>query len=392
MNSGSSILISDLLYWTVNDVAQTSVLWTGNLNVGDSENVTLGNFQFEETIEYEIRIWSSQPNGATDIDPTDDTLVISNFYTTLAGEFTIGGASPDFADLAAAQDALSYGGVRNSVKMLMRSGIYTEQLQLGEFFGTSDVNTVTFQSETGNAADVIIQFSPPFDNPNIVHLDGADNIRFQHLTFQILGGSTIVSALRMSNGTSNIEITNCIFTGNNNNLGIYNIYDGEHERLRITNNEFNNCSAAISLQAAGLKDVIISGNNINNSTAAGGARIGCNGLDSLIIRNNILLNTIGGSANILAYFTDNTLEIVNNKCSGIEVRNTSYIRIENNQIHGRDGLFVAGINADTQRSRIINNFISKIGGGRGLQIFSSDDINVRTISSPIKVVVWQLRA
>jgi len=381
MNSGPSILTSDSLYWTVNDVAQTPVLWTGNLAVGDSENVTIGNYQFDEITAYEIRIWSSLPNGGMDVDPTDDTLVISNLYTTLAGDYTVGDTSPDFIDLAAAQDALNYGGVRDSVRMLMRSGTYEEKLLLGEIIGSSDVNVVTFAAETGNAADVIIQYNSPYDGNDysVGKLNGTDNIRFEYLTFEPLGNSYNI-IIRLVGQINNVTFSDCIFNGKNTHA-IYKYYNnGGGSNLRISNNEFNNCREAIYLYDSELNGVIISENTVNGTHTGSGYDIYSYSCDSLIVHNNVLTNP-NGSSGIHVYYDGNYTEVKGNtlniKHTGIYLRNNEQFKIENNQIYNNNnnsGIYVRDIGTSTARSSIVNNIISSKGDG--LFLYDTDYTDV----------------
>ena len=77
-NNGPSTLTSDSLYWSVNEVAQTPLLWSGNLAENMSESVTLGNYQFDEITAYEIKVWSSSPNGQMDINQADDCLLYTS--------------------------------------------------------------------------------------------------------------------------------------------------------------------------------------------------------------------------------------------------------------------------------------------------------------------------
>ncbi len=379
LNSGPSILMTDSLYWEVNSMAQTPVAWVGNLNVGDSENVPLGNYDFEEITEYEIRIWSSRPNGASDLDPTDDTLVISNFYTTLAGQFTIGGTSPDFADLAAVQDALNYGGVRDSVRMLMRSDTFTEQLVLGQITGSSEVNKVTFSSETGNAADVLIEYNSPYDNNAfaVVRLNGTDNVCFENLTFRPFGSYNLI--FRLNGSINNLDISNCIFNGNNTHA-IYNSYSGSCADFRFSGNEFNNCREAISLSSNTLNGVIITDNQINSVHTSSNYEIYNYDGDSVIIHNNEI-NNPNGSSGIYVRYVANTLEIMGNtvdiRNTGIDARNSQYTQIENNQIYNNStntGLYVRDLSVAAQSSRIINNMVSSQGDG--FYLYNADNTNV----------------
>ncbi len=385
LNSGPSILAADSLYWMVNGVAQPPVLWTGNLTIGDTTNVTLGNYQFDETVEYEIQIWSSAPNEMTDIDYSDDTIVVNNFYTTLAGDFTVGGTTPDFPDLAAARKALNFGGVRDSVQMLIRSGTYDDQFYLGEITGSSALNKVTFKAETNNAEDVVIQYDSPY-NSNYYYvgrLNGTDNISLQHLTFEPLGNSYNI-IFRLTGDTDNIEFANCVFNGNNASA-IYSYSNESGDNLRFINNDFNNCRDAIYLYSGNINNVIIAENTINSNHTSSGFEIYCYNPDSLIIHNNSL-NNPNGSAGIYTQYSDNTVEIIGNiidvRYTGMQVINTPDAHIENNQIYVSNtytGLYINNIGNADQRSTVINNFISTAGDGLYLRDADYTDVYFNSV-------------
>ena len=72
-NFGFDTLKTDSIYWWVNGVEQTAILWTGSLATGSSETVTLGNFNFATGPDTVFAL-SSSPNGVLDSVASNDTV------------------------------------------------------------------------------------------------------------------------------------------------------------------------------------------------------------------------------------------------------------------------------------------------------------------------------
>lgn len=65
--------------------------------------------------------------------------------------------------------------------MNIRDGIYNEQILMYSVPGTSSVNTVTFQSESGDSSAVTVQFAGTPINNYVIKLSGADYINFHQM-------------------------------------------------------------------------------------------------------------------------------------------------------------------------------------------------------------------
>jgi len=94
-------------------------------------------------------------------------------FCQLSDTYTIGGTSPDYVNLTDAVNALSQNGINTSVVFNIRSGTYNEQVAIEEIVGVSSSNKITIQSETGNAADVLLTYNSPSSNNYLIKLDGA---------------------------------------------------------------------------------------------------------------------------------------------------------------------------------------------------------------------------
>jgi hypothetical protein len=211
-NYGMNALTSATINWTINNVTQSPVNWTGfldTLNMTTRQTqVTLGNRNFASGISYTIEAWTSMPNGVVDTIPSNDSSKVT-VKAAIAGTFTIGGASPDYATIAAAVTDLNDNGVCGPVVFNLRNGNYNTNIELGDIAGTSAVNTVTFQSESGNKADVNISNAATSTLNNfVVNFRGAKFVTFRNLTMTSTS-PTYATVLQFSSGSTDILVENC---------------------------------------------------------------------------------------------------------------------------------------------------------------------------------------
>jgi hypothetical protein len=211
-NYGINQLTSVAINWTLNSVAQPVVNWTGlldTLNLTTRQTlVTLGNRAFASGIPYNIRVWTSMPNGVADTINKNDTAMV-NVKAAISGTYTIGGASPDYPTIAAAVTDLNANGVCGPVVFNIRNGSYPTNVELGAISGTSAVNTITFQSESGNKADVTLTHAATSTTNNfVVKLNGAQYVTFKNLTMTAtnVSYSTVVD---ISGTSSDDTFENC---------------------------------------------------------------------------------------------------------------------------------------------------------------------------------------
>ncbi|WP_170147807.1 right-handed parallel beta-helix repeat-containing protein, partial [Algoriphagus antarcticus] len=124
--------------------------------------------------------------------------------TPLSGIYTIdlsGSGVRNFSTIQSTVDAMVLNGVAGAVTFQMASGTYAEQVVIPDISGGSSSNTVTYESATGNRADVIIQFTATGTADNyVIQLDNASDLIFRNLTLKALGvgfGRTLVSVNRL---------------------------------------------------------------------------------------------------------------------------------------------------------------------------------------------------
>lgn len=108
-------------------------------------------------------------------------LPVSSFAQCMSGTYTIGGASPDYATIGQAVNALYNNGVCGPVVFDIRNGTYIEQLTIYSIPGTSATNTITFQSESGDSSLVTIEYASTPVNTFVLRLNGCDYITFRKI-------------------------------------------------------------------------------------------------------------------------------------------------------------------------------------------------------------------
>ena len=206
-NYGTNQLTSATVNWTINGVPQTAYNWTGLLDttsdVARETQITLGSESFLANTPYTIAVWTGMPNGVADTINTNDTASIIA-RAAIAGTFTIGGASPDYATFTDAVNDLNSYGLCGPAVFNVRPGTYNEQIVLEAIDGSSAANTVTFRSETGNAADVTLTYNATSSGSNyVVRLTGASFIIFEDFTVTATGSSYAHAVEIESNSTDN---------------------------------------------------------------------------------------------------------------------------------------------------------------------------------------------
>ncbi len=128
----------------------------------------------------------------------------------LSGEFIIGASEDaDFATVTDAANALKCGGVSGPVNFLIEDGTYNERVSLSSIAGSSAFNTITFESKSGNSADVVISYGT--SDATFV-LNGTSYVSFENLTIDHKA-ATYGNCMRVDGKASNLNFRGVIFNG-----------------------------------------------------------------------------------------------------------------------------------------------------------------------------------
>ena len=287
-------------------------------------------------------------------------IVPGQLVAQLSGNRTIGSGG-DFASFSEAVDTLNAQGVDGAVTFNVLSGTYMEQFEIGSITGASAANTIVFQSESGNTADVTVQFEQTSGANYIVSLNDADYVTFQNITFTALGTS-YGRIFNLGDNSDNNSVLNCVLNGasttsTNVNFAIVhcNPTSTTSDNITIENNIFNDGGTGVYFQG------------VNTSTLASGVQILNNvfngvrrGVD-LTYHNapEVIGNTIVALSDrgIEFNYCDGPLQILKNE---ISVGNTYGIYVVNS-----DG----GVPPGGTPGLIANNFIHVGGTSTAYGIF-----------------------
>jgi hypothetical protein len=127
--------------------------------------------------------------------------------TQLCGVYTIGGTSPDFVSFGDAVSALNAAGVGCPVVFKVRDGVYDEQVKIFEVLGSSAVNTIRFEAESGDSSKAVLHYqqSNPA-NDFTLSLSGTDYVGFNKMGIRRSNGS---GNMLIQNGSHHVSVENC---------------------------------------------------------------------------------------------------------------------------------------------------------------------------------------
>ncbi len=153
-NLGTANLTSADVSLSINGGPATVTNWTGAIGPGGIGNVNLGQHTINDGDV--LKVWTSNPNGVQDSVAFNDTLQ-TTIYAAMQGAYTVGGNNPDFATVTDAAQAVIARGACADVFLNIRSGTYTESIELLPYTGASNSARVHFQSEAGHPDSVRIE-------------------------------------------------------------------------------------------------------------------------------------------------------------------------------------------------------------------------------------------
>lgn len=406
-NFGENAISSAIVKWSVNDSLIGETQWAGLLLTSESDVVELGNYQFENSGSYVIKVWTEMPNGNEDGAPENDLFTSDTLYTSLSGYYTVGGEAPDFSTPLSAVEALKTRGVSDSVIFRIRDGLYVQKFRIPHIEGTFLANSIVFEAENMDSSNVIIRSAGSEDENYVVYLDSIDGVSFRNIMVEntssrygqvfliengcnnvTLDGNTIIGSVSTSNSTDRklvhsvfnyLSNQNLIITNNEFVNGAYGVFamgqsrDNPDKNLKILNNTFKNqytSGAYIYYQ----ENTLVSGNHFlaeNSSTSYDAIYCGYLYQTNRIEKNKILIQNDGtgiyyshynNSSKDKNFITNNFIRVLGeDNCKGIYISSALYTHILHNtvQIKGtvEDDDVVALYISGTSSPRIYNNNI-----------------------------------
>lgn len=389
-NFGATTITTAQVNWSVNGVTQTAVSYSGSLVTGAiSSAISLGNFNFSDAINYRVAVWVTGPNGGADINTSNDTAY-ANIKPALCGNYTIGGATPNFATPKAAINYLNEAGVTCAVTFNIRNGVYAEADTLYQVAGASATNTITFQSESGDSSLVKIAQTDGIGGADyVLKLIGADYVNFKKITVErTFGGGYYPNLVALVNMSTNNSFTNCAF--NTSGTGIHfannSIYGVTYTTNKDSANIFTNNSFAGGQQAiviTGASNALLNGVKINNNTFRRFTGNTSNNSDKFVISltyikdievNNNLIDSIVSGFNGAGIY----LQSITGK--GTVSGNTIVKRKRAN------GIYLSTVSGGTTFAEsfiVANNMISLDSANGGYALYASIGSNVKLLHNTL---------
>ncbi|MFB6317172.1 right-handed parallel beta-helix repeat-containing protein [Saccharicrinis sp. FJH54] len=375
----------------------------------DGKGINLS--EVTQDFDGESRDGSTPDIGADEFTPDAATT------TPMAGHYTVGGSTPDYATLTDAVSDLQVKGVSDTVFLDFRNGNYNIRETLYSFPGTGMEAPVILQSETGNRDNVTLYYYATDANDNyILHLHGADFIHFRDLGF---AGNTDNSAysrnIALTGGVNHFKLENCKLTGSQNsstyaalisgqtvlyksrlidgnvfNGGGFGIYtsgiNGNYRSMNavISNNEFQN-QRNYAVQVQYEDDISIMDNMVNAPSGNGMYLHTCNG-EIEVLKNKIYSNSYG--LNLYSCNGGSDLEsvpgLVANNFVTSNNNYSAYLYSSSNQNFYNNSVNLTGGNANSTafyinaggNNNIVNNILVNSNVGYAYYVISAASIGV----------------
>ncbi len=147
------------------------------------------------------------PLDAGSADPSPEALRTDS---ALAGAYTVGGDSADFATPADAVLALITHGVTAPTTLELRAGIYFGALVLTAIPGASTVNNVTFQRASADSGSVTLRSG--VTDTTLLLFSGASDITFDGIDLAA-GGTALRHVAGLTSGSQRITLRNATLSG-----------------------------------------------------------------------------------------------------------------------------------------------------------------------------------
>ena len=366
----------------VNGNIVTTYNWTGNLTSGQTDLVNIGYVNFNDGDL--VKIWVENPNGNPDEYDGNDTLSL-NVYNALSGVYTVGGTSPNFATITDAVTALMTRGICNNVTFNIRSGLYNEQVSIGQYpiIGSGNYR-VTFQSESQNADDVIVDFAPTSSATNYVFdFNGADNVTLNELTLR--NTSFFSTAIRLGGGADSIIVKNNVIIGDTLATAI----DPNKHTINSTADNDNDLVIENNLIRGGARAIWLFG---NSTTYESGLKILNNMITDYYQAGIVSVYQIRPEVSINEVFSDTSNGIGNIFHIDLEQVINGAV-ISGNYVNGRQagfGINLVNVDANPSNpSRVANNMIymgSSINGTFSEAIALQDVTNAHVVFNSAHVL------
>ncbi|WP_412061228.1 T9SS type A sorting domain-containing protein [Rubrivirga sp. IMCC45206] len=129
----------------------------------------------------------------------------------LAGTYTVGGASPDYATISDAVADLTTSGVAGPTTFQIQPGTYAEQVTIPAIAGATATNDVTFVAQQPGSVEIRPATTPATNW--VIRLDGAAHVTLYGLTLGVAAPGNRGRLLVLASGAHDLTIEQCLFDG-----------------------------------------------------------------------------------------------------------------------------------------------------------------------------------
>ena len=287
---------------------------TAAVSTGGTPSV---NSDVSDDIDDELRDNTTPSIGA-------DEFTTTAASGTMAGTYKIGSTTgDDYSTISSAVNDLRLRGISGLVDLKIDNGTYSEQVNFpSSISGSSSSNKIIFESNSGNAADVIIEYTASSYSSNyVINLNRASYITFKNVTISALG-TNYATCVLINSGASNLNFTGDIFNGvsttqSSSNFALIYSSGSTCNSLTFQNNTFSNGSEGIDVQSGSA--TYATGMDIENNTFSNVYDQAVYVFDygAPIVKSNTISNSNIG---VDLGACDNNLDVEDNKISGISDR------------------------------------------------------------------------
>lgn len=193
-NFGTNSITSGNITYSVNGTTIATQTLGSTLTSCGTTNITFSGanaYTFNFGTSYTLKAWTSSPNGTTDNNKPNDTLVSSLCAGLAGGTYTInpaGSGSSNYTSFANAIAAMGCGGITGPVVFKVADGTYNTQINLTSILGTSASNRVTFISNSNDSTKVTLTNASSISTANYtLSLNGVSYVSFKKMTIQATG-------------------------------------------------------------------------------------------------------------------------------------------------------------------------------------------------------------
>ncbi|MGZ3903824.1 MAG: hypothetical protein ACXVC6_09025 [Bacteroidia bacterium] len=352
-NSGTDTLHSVNFKWKINSGPLQSYTWNGALATGDSVYATIGIYNASVFNPNTIIAYVSLVNGTNDLNHLNDTVTITK-NAHLSGTYKIGGSGADFATFNSAINTLSQNGVCGPVDFKIANGTYVEHFTITPVPGVSAVNTITFESVSGDSSLVTLSDSNFY----------MATINCPYVTLKKLGfwNKSNYNYATITSSTHDLNISNCYFKTYLGGNAINSSYNFGNINMSVTNNYFESGgnyvlnANAIYIDNGNGKHETVNDNTIKNF--GGAIQVSC--ADSITVKRNIITYSDPyGGYGISAGSSGGYIDISNNTISG-----------------GLVAISVSGLYPNAINKRIVKNNFCNTNGTVALNLDNSSNVQV----------------